>query len=63
MSYFDDGGRAFPNAASYGMALRDYFAANAMQGLIPIGGEDAKKVARAAYILADAMLEAREKSE
>jgi hypothetical protein len=51
---------------SSGMTLRDYFAAKAMQGMIasPRGtpdGKDAtdKYYAKCAYIMADAMLEAR----
>ena len=51
-----------------GMELRDYFAARAMQALIPAfdqkeGGaeEIAARNARAAYLLADAMMEARTK--
>jgi hypothetical protein len=49
-----------------GMDLRDYFAAKAMQGIMmgrfPITKEvDAeRRVALAAYILADAMMEARQ---
>jgi hypothetical protein len=53
--------------ASHGMTLRDYFAAKAMQGLIasPRGtpdGSDAtdEYYAKCAYIMADAMLKARE---
>lgn len=47
-----------------GMTLRDYFAAKALQGLLacPCPGFDREKwidFARDAFILADAMLEAR----
>ena len=46
------------------MALRDYFAAKAMQGLlgsgIECGPDDVRSVAVSAYILADAMLKARQ---
>lgn len=47
-----------------GMTLRDYFAAKAMQGMLachlqPQSGPD--MYARDAYVLADAMLEARKK--
>lgn len=73
----DDGGPAFPfpvlhgSNAPTGMALRDYFAAKAMQGFItksPLCGaihepdEVCPKLARYArisYQMADAMLEAR----
>lgn len=45
-----------------GMTLRDYFAAKAMQGLIPPHGYNYSPEAKAvaAYELADAMLKARE---
>ncbi len=50
-----------------GMTLRDYFAAKAMQGLIasPRGTPDGKDAtdtyyAKCAYLMADAMLKARE---
>jgi|688.fasta_scaffold1763371_2 hypothetical protein len=43
-----------------GMTLRDYFAAKAMQALIPSGQNvDSMKYAESAYALADAMLKAR----
>ena len=63
------GGAAFPYAAvhgcngEYGMTLRDYFAARAMQGMLayayfhPLAMEDG--YARDAYVMADAMLKAR----
>jgi len=53
-----------------GMTLRDYFAAKAMQPLLranglsitsPSAGGDNHSVARVAYAMADAMLEARGK--
>jgi hypothetical protein len=40
--------------------LRDYFAAKAMQGLLANNNIDAQQIAEAAYIVADAMLRARE---
>ncbi len=43
-----------------GMTLRDYYAGLAMQGLCANGNTNAIDIARAAYIIADAMLEARE---
>jgi hypothetical protein len=62
--------KAFPNphrTDQLGMTLRDYFAAKAMQGLIasPRGTPDGKDAtdayyAKAAYVMADAMLKARE---
>lgn len=74
MSKVNNGGPAFPaleehglNCSSFGMTLRDYFAAKAMQALI---SEDhqfnvahsgvAKATAELAYDYADAMLAARE---
>jgi hypothetical protein len=62
------GGPAFPfnhfdlGATEHGMSLRDYFAAKAMQGLVENANwrgmpEDA--LAKAAYNMADAMLEVR----
>ena len=59
-----DGGAAFPVAHSHliqsGMSLRDYLAAKAMQALAQ-GGNYFDATARQAYMIADAMLEAREK--
>ena len=45
---------------SKGMSLRDYFAAEAMQGLIANNSTDAQEIAQAAYIVADAMLKRRQ---
>lgn len=59
----NDGGPAFPRTGwpnETGMTLRDYFAAKAMQALIPSGQSiDTMKYAESAYALADAMLKAR----
>ena len=71
------GGAAFPYAAvhgcngEYGMTLRDYFAAKAMQTYMAdenlmevyssLGKNVKKEVSTIAYMMADAMLEAREK--
>jgi hypothetical protein len=71
MSNTDTGGPAFPqfvisNFGAHvegGMTLRDYFAAKAMQGVlvgIECGPDDVANLAESAYILADAMLKARE---
>ena len=59
-----DGGAAFPVAHSYliqsGMSLRDYFAGKAMQALAQPGNYfDA--TAKQAYMIADAMLKARDR--
>jgi hypothetical protein len=68
----DTGGPAFPTEVvntndgyiHQGMSLRDYFAAKAMQGLlasgIECGPDDVASVVASAYILADAMLKARQ---
>jgi hypothetical protein len=45
-------------ANSQGMTLRDYFAAKAMQALMPTNYIDSN--AKVAYQMADAMLKARE---
>lgn len=49
-----------------GMTLRDYFAAKAMQGAVAglltgatLLNANANEIAKAAYVIADAMLEAR----
>jgi hypothetical protein len=47
-----------------GMNLRDYFAAKAMQSILEViecSPNDVKDVVESAYILADAMMIAREK--
>ena len=78
MSAYDDGGSAFPKAhtvadanhahfkvGQQGMSLRDYFAAQAMNGIIaeanPSNATD--WVAVESYAIADAMLSAREASK
>ena len=61
--------KAFPNVTGEkGMDLRDYFAAQAMQGLIAHFDfdrfrDDPLRVARWAYDAADAMMKAREQDE
>jgi hypothetical protein len=70
------GGPAFPHSYEvmpdrelhtyFGMTLRDYFAAKAMQGIVAADSdpnpEKVGSIAEQAYILADAMLSQREKS-
>lgn len=73
----NNGGPAFPVAGSEhnypieGMTLRDYFAAKALSGWLasypescthPIVAGNADEVAKHSYMLADAMLLAREAS-
>lgn len=73
MTEVNDGGAAFPCAASdgqrshlqEGMTLRDYFAAHAIESAtyvgLKVGGlATADVIARHAYELADAMLKQRE---
>lgn len=64
----ETGGPAFPfiDSASplehSGMTLRDYFAAQAVEGICTnsaLGNWSAKIIAREAYEIADAMMEAR----
>lgn len=75
-----DGGSAFPMqfddvSSQFGMTLRDYFAAKAMQAaIISMGDESSRryyqnrpsidvpsKIAEGAYVVADAMLKERGK--
>ena len=65
----NDGGPAFPHDGQHnytgGMTLRDYFAAKAMQSIVSllhagIRASDLGNMARDAYVIADAMLKARE---
>lgn len=71
MSARNDGGPAFPTYESdreghlyctgAGMTMRDYFAAKALQGLVTRpGGIDPRQDAEFAYMIADAMIRARE---
>ena len=58
--------KAFPNTASYplredGMDLRDYFAAKAMQAMLSWEDVGSFNVSQEAYMMADAMMEARKK--
>jgi len=65
----ETGGAAFPLphgaetiAGAEGMTLRDYFAAQAVEGICTnsaLGNWSAKIIAREAYEIADAMMEAR----
>ena len=69
-----DGGPAFPmpitavaddewhaNDINWGMTLRDYFAAKAMQGLVGASQSFPRSsIAEHAYLMADEMLKARE---
>jgi hypothetical protein len=57
---------AFPHTIEHlhqpvtaGMTLRDYFAAKAMQAMVPLNGVTPQVAASVAYTFADAMLKAR----
>jgi len=60
------GGPAFPTGTAYqGMTLRDYFAAQALQGVLAADTEELLSVdaiASVAYRIADAMLKARDEA-
>ena len=66
----EDGGSAFPSKNPVdrefyyilrGMSMRDYFAARAMEGLLTDFDGDDEELAHRSYMIADAMLEARER--
>lgn len=69
MSKINTGGPAFPSHGSMGevtqegMTLRDYFATAALQGLLATdlncAPEYVQAIADSAYVMADAMLKAR----
>lgn len=72
MSWKTDGGPAFPQkqplmSDEQGMTLRDYFAAKSLQGILSgmsgIRPCDVPLLAKDAYLLADAMLESRNKPD
>lgn len=57
---------AFPNAMSRGLTVIDYFAAQAMAALVPFTSGDTEeaarqKLAKQAYLVANAMYEERKK--
>ena len=56
--------QAFPDENNYGISIRDYFAAKALQGLLSRVGHDKINahdvLAQRTYQIADAMLKARE---
>ena len=64
MSDIKTGGPAFPDQYKNGMTLRDYFAAKAMQGFMANKANpmhyQPEEDGRWAYLIADAMLKARE---
>lgn len=70
MSKENNGGPAYPTQGYEGLTLRDYFAGQAMQGWLasypagiehPATNEHDFIIAGLSYLMADAMLKAREK--
>lgn len=63
-AFIGDGGAAFPSVVHSferrGMMLRDYFAAQAMTGLIRYRSWTNEDLGQRAYEIADAMLKARQ---
>ena len=57
------GGDGMPIKDHFGMTLRDYFAAKAMQSLIVHYGSQGIGLASLSYEMADAMLAEREKGQ
>lgn len=69
MSKENNGGPAYPTQGYEGLTVRDYFAAKAMQGWLasypesnqhPVSAHHENMVAELSYLMADAMLKARE---
>ena len=69
MSKENNGGPAYPTQGYEGLTVRDYFAAKAMQGWLasypesnqhPVATHHENMVAELSYLMADAMLKARE---
>jgi hypothetical protein len=56
--------QAFPDESNYGISMRDYFAAKAMQGMLASctgwSEHQQERLAKTSYEMADAMLKARE---
>jgi hypothetical protein len=56
--------QAFPDEVNFGISIRDYFAAKAMQGMLAActGWSDAyqERMAKTSYKMADEMLKARD---
>ena len=62
----DDGGPAFPCVTTAGMSLRDWFAGQALAGMLAYpapGAPIPRVVAKAAYEYADAMIAERGKQD
>ncbi len=58
----DQKNQAFPDEGNYGISMRDYFAARAMQTMLGWDNDHTNwdSYAEDAYMMADAMLKARE---
>ena len=65
--YHEVGGSAFPSGKGFGMTMRDYFAAQAMQGMLAAcvgwSEQEQKRLAKCSYTMADQMLIERESNE
>jgi hypothetical protein len=65
--FHEAGGGAFPSDKSFGMTLRDYFAAHAMQGMLAAcvgwSEQEQTRLAKCSYMMADQMLIERESDE
>jgi hypothetical protein len=65
--YHEVGGSAFPSGKGFGMTMRDYFAAQAMQGMLAAcvgwSEQEQKRLAKCSYMMADQMLIERESNE
>jgi len=59
--------QAFPDEGNFGISIRDYFAAKAMQGMLAActGWSEAgiERLAKCSYMTADKMLKERESNE
>jgi hypothetical protein len=62
--YHEAGKSAFPSGNGFGMTLRDYFAAKAMQGMLAActgwSEQEQTRLAKCSYMMADEMLKRRE---
>lgn len=59
--------QAFPDEGNFGISIRDYFAAHAMQGMLAAcvgwSEQEQKRLAKCSYMMADQMLIERESDE
>jgi hypothetical protein len=59
--------QAFPDEGNCGISIRDYFAAQAMQGMLAAcvgwSEQEQKRLAKCSYMMADEMLKERKSDE